>query len=163
MAFCTKCGKEIQEGDGFCHACGAPIGKAGQAAAVPIPPGSTTVQPGTVPMPPAAAGGKTQEQLLEERVERRLKDRSDLIYHIGAYVIVNAFIIVVWALSGAGYPWFIWCLVPWGFGLAIHIFVYLISARSESAKQRMIEKEMEKLTGLQTPSGEGQGPEQGQT
>lgn len=169
MAYCTKCGKEVQEGDSFCHACGTPVGKSGQAApAAPLmPPGSSPPSTTAAPMPPVTAptapSGKTQEQLLEEKVERRLKDRTALMYHIAAYVIVNIFLVFVWALSGAGYPWFLWCLAPWGVGLAFHVFAYFIGDRNDSAKQRMIQKEMEKLQQEQAPSGEAKAPEEAQT
>lgn len=47
-----------------------------------------------------------------------------LLYHTGAYVIVNSVLVLIWALAGGGYPWFLWALVGWGIGLAIHAFSY---------------------------------------
>jgi hypothetical protein len=41
--------------------------------------------------------------------------------HIGAFVIVNAFLAVAWKLSDVSYPWFLWVLAGWGVGLAFHI------------------------------------------
>jgi hypothetical protein len=32
----------------------------------------------------------------------------------GVYLTVNLVCIVVWALSGFGYPWFLWVAGPWG-------------------------------------------------
>ena len=156
MAYCTKCGKEVQEGDTFCHACGAAVKRSEQAAAPapPMPPGSAPAAPAAAPMPPAAPQ-MSEEDAARQRVERRLKDRTDLFYHIGAYVIVNTFIIIVWALTGAGYPWFIWTLAPWGVGLAFHIFAYFMGGRNEAARERMVQKEMEKMqTTQQAVSGE---------
>jgi 2TM domain len=44
------------------------------------------------------------------RVERRRKFHADLV----AYALINAFLIVVWAVSGFGYFWPGWVLGGWG-------------------------------------------------
>jgi len=36
----------------------------------------------------------------------------------GTYITVNLICLVVWALSGFGYPWFLWVAGPWGAVLA---------------------------------------------
>jgi hypothetical protein len=45
-----------------------------------------------------------------KRVERKRKFRADLV----AYVVINAFLIGVWAASGMGYFWPAWVLAGWG-------------------------------------------------
>jgi hypothetical protein len=82
---------------------------------------------------------------LREKAETRVNQKIALFSHLGTYVIVNAFLIVIWALSGAGYPWFLWVMAGWGIGLAFHAFNYFIGKRSDAAKERMLQKEMEKL------------------
>jgi hypothetical protein len=32
----------------------------------------------------------------------------------GSWISVSAVLIVIWALAGAGYPWFAWIIGPWG-------------------------------------------------
>lgn len=44
------------------------------------------------------------------RVEKKRKYRADLV----AYVVINAFLIVVWAITGRGYFWPGWVLGVWG-------------------------------------------------
>jgi len=44
------------------------------------------------------------------RVERRRKFFGDLV----AYVVINAFLIGVWATTGFGYFWPGWVLAGWG-------------------------------------------------
>lgn len=44
------------------------------------------------------------------RVERRRKFQADLV----AYIVINAFLIVVWAGTGFGYFWPGWVLGGWG-------------------------------------------------
>jgi 2TM domain-containing protein len=45
-----------------------------------------------------------------KRIEKKRKLRSD----IAAYVVINAFLIGVWAVTGAGYFWPGWVLAGWG-------------------------------------------------
>jgi hypothetical protein len=40
--------------------------------------------------------------------------------HLRAYVLVISLLVVVWATSGAGYPWPIWPALGWGIGLVAH-------------------------------------------
>lgn len=98
-----------------------------------------------------AAEGRLTPRELEERVERALaaRTRGELASVIGdlphevpgakptrdfrgdlnrmgrqlaIYAAVNLLLIVVWAISGAGYFWPVWPLVAWGVGLAKHHF-----------------------------------------
>lgn len=50
----------------------------------------------------------------------RLKAKRDFRNHVAIYVIVNAMLIFIWALSGAGYFWPIWAILGWGVGLAFN-------------------------------------------
>jgi fatty acid desaturase len=49
------------------------------------------------------------------RVEKKRKFRSDCV----AYVVVNAFIVGIWASTGFGYFWPGWVLGAWGLGLVL--------------------------------------------
>ncbi|MCP4384556.1 MAG: 2TM domain-containing protein [Hyphomicrobiales bacterium] len=40
--------------------------------------------------------------------------------HVAVYLIVNALLAIVWAMSGAGYFWPIWPIAGWGIALALH-------------------------------------------
>jgi len=51
---------------------------------------------------------------------RRLKARRDFRMHLGAWVIVNAMLVGIWALSGAGHFWPGWVILFWGVALAFH-------------------------------------------
>ena len=56
---------------------------------------------------------------------RRPRDagrRSDGVSeHFRTYVGVMALLVVIWALTGAGYPWFVWPALGWGIGLVSHL------------------------------------------
>jgi hypothetical protein len=55
-----------------------------------------------------------------EQARKRLQAKRDFGAHLVAYVVVNAFMIVVWWFSGGGYFWPIWVLAGWGIGLIMH-------------------------------------------
>ena len=48
----------------------------------------------------------------------RVKAKRQRRTHVVFYVVVNAFLVLLWAVSGAGYFWPIWPILGWGIGLA---------------------------------------------
>lgn len=40
--------------------------------------------------------------------------------HLAFYLVVNVFLVAIWAAAGGGYFWPIWALIGWGLGLAVH-------------------------------------------
>ncbi len=71
------------------------------------------------------------------RVERKRKFRSDLV----AYVVINAFLIGIWAVSGSGYFWPGWVLAAWGLGLVLAAWdVYYRHDVTEDDIQREMRK-----------------------
>jgi hypothetical protein len=159
MPYCNQCGKEIEEDDSFCHACGATSAKGkkeGKQAPLyppsppPPAPGRPAVAPPTTAAPPPTI--PPDKSSVQEMAEKRVKRRIDLFEHIGVYVVVNAFLVVVWALSGAGYPWFLWVMAGWGLGLAFHIMSYVVGSKGDSSRHRMVEREMEKIKQEQGPT-----------
>jgi hypothetical protein len=66
----------------------------------------------------------TQAVLDEDRawarahIARRRKLRADVV----AYVAINAFLVVVWALTGAEYFWPAWVLAGWGVALLLDVW-----------------------------------------
>ena len=77
----------------------------------------------------------------------RLKARRDFRNHVAIYVLVNAGLILIWALSGVGYFWPIWSIAGWGVGLAFNAYaVYMEKPITED----QIEAEMERGDGSGT-------------
>lgn len=67
--------------------------------------------------------------------------RGDLRAHLLAYVTVNAFLVAIWAVTGAGFFWPLFPIFGWGIGVAFNVWdVY-----SPEATQEQIAAEMERL------------------
>ncbi|MEZ5144496.1 MAG: 2TM domain-containing protein [Acidimicrobiales bacterium] len=83
-----------------------------------------------------------EEQERRDAAIKRLKAKRDFRSHVVAYVVVNAFLIGVWALSSPrGYFWPVWVLGGWGIGLATHAWsVYGEKPITEDDVQREIDK-----------------------
>lgn len=68
--------------------------------------GPTAVGPG----PSESMSTGAERDGARKRVERKRKLRGDFV----AYVVINAFLIGVWAATGHGYFWPGWVLGGWG-------------------------------------------------
>lgn len=85
---------------------------------------------------------KTEDQLYEEAT-RRVKEKKRFYSGLVTYAVVNAVLVVIWVLSGRGYPWFLWPLGIWGvfvIGDALRIFVF-----GKGSDDEAIKKEVEKM------------------
>lgn len=63
---------------------------------------------------------RTDEQSLRARAVRRLKSQADFRTHLMMYVLVNASLVVIWAVTGTSFFWPIFPILGWGIGLAAH-------------------------------------------
>jgi positive regulator of sigma E activity len=66
------------------------------------------------------AQAPTDQPGLREQAVIRLRKKSELRAHLLAYVLVNAFLLMIWALTGSGFFWPAFPLAGWGIGLAFH-------------------------------------------
>ena len=84
----------------------------------------------------------TEEYNARDAAIRRLKAKRGFQANLVTYVIVNAFLIGVWAVtSKGGYFWPIWVLLGWGFGLAMHAWsIYGTKPITEDQIQREMDK-----------------------
>jgi vacuolar-type H+-ATPase subunit I/STV1 len=63
---------------------------------------------------------RTSEDARRERAIVRLKKKSDFHSDLLAYVLVNAFLVAIWAMTGAGFFWPAFPLLGWGIGVVFH-------------------------------------------
>lgn len=59
--------------------------------------------------------------LARKRIDRRRNLQGGLV----AYFVINAFLVAVWALTGAGYFWPGWIIGGWGIGMLLGLWDYL--------------------------------------
>ena len=63
----------------------------------------------------------TPADRMRDRAIKRLKKRHDFMTHLLVYVLVNSFIIVIWAItSSGGFFWPVFPIVGWGIGLVMN-------------------------------------------
>lgn len=67
------------------------------------------------------------ELSLKERQAKRIARRQWFWLHLAVYLTIQVFLIIIWALSSASYPWFIFPLFGWGVFVAAHaVYAFLI-------------------------------------
>jgi hypothetical protein len=57
------------------------------------------------------------EDVLRERALARLKKKHDFHIHLTIYVLFNACVVAVWAMTGSGFFWPIFLIAGWGIGV----------------------------------------------
>ena len=83
---------------------------------------------------------RSEEDLRSEAVAS-LKAKSEFKAHLLAYVLVNALLIAIWAMTGAGFFWPIFPLLGWGIGMTFHAWDVYGRPPSEDK----IRREMDRL------------------
>ncbi len=85
----------------------------------------------------------TREQAPRDRAVERLKKRRDFHAHLLVYVLVNGFIVVIWAITGShGFFWPVFPIAAWGIGLVMNAWdVYVRREITEQDIQHEIERE----------------------
>lgn len=84
------------------------------------------------------------ENELEEIAKKRVQARMGFLVHGAMYLAMNAGLIVIWTLTGAGYPWFLWPMLGWGIGILAHA-VGLFVGPGSAAEQKAIDREVRRL------------------
>jgi 2TM domain-containing protein len=86
------------------------------------------------------AAPRTEEDLREQAI-LRLKKKRDFRTHIFIYVLVNAMLVVIWAVTGSGFFWPVFPIVGWGIGVAANAWdVYARKPISEDEIRRETER-----------------------
>jgi len=85
----------------------------------------------------------TEEQIREE-ARKRVKAKRDFYSNLGAWVIVNIVLIIIWSLTNnGGHMWFLYPLCIWGFFVLVQfVQVFIIKRKPEALE---IEEEAEKI------------------
>jgi uncharacterized membrane protein len=90
-----------------------------------------------VEVPPAPIS----EDNLREQAIRVAKKKRDFRGHIAAYVLVNALLVGIWAVTGAGFFWPAFPMLGWGIAVAFNAWdVYARKSLTEDEIQREMER-----------------------
>jgi hypothetical protein len=60
------------------------------------------------------------DQARYEQATKRVRELKGFYGHLAVYVIVNAFLLIINLLTSPHALWFVWPLLGWGIGIAIH-------------------------------------------
>lgn len=88
--------------------------------------------------------GSSEESLRKQAITQ-LKKKDALKKTLFAYLLVNAFLVAIWALSGQGYFWPAWVIGGWGLGLAFQ--AYDAYGHRPTISEDEVRREMERLRG----------------
>lgn len=85
-----------------------------------------------------------REQELEsskdrEAARKRIEKRRNLQGTFVAYVIINAFLVGVWAMTGQGYFWPAWMIAGWGVAMLLGLWDYLRGPVTEADVDRELD------------------------
>jgi fatty acid desaturase len=94
---------------------------------------------------PPTTGHRPTDHDLREQALRRLAKKREFRVHLLAYVLVNAFLWLIWGViyfsAGFWFPWPLFPLGGWGIGLVFHAWdTYGRRPFSEDAVAREIQR-----------------------
>lgn len=88
--------------------------------------------------------GMSEEEIYRQ-ARKRVEEKKGFYIHFAVYIIVNIILVIIWAATGAGYPWFLFPLGGWGIGILFHFLGVFVFSRQTDWERRAIEKEAERL------------------
>ncbi len=71
---------------------------------------------------------------------KRIEKRRGLQGGFVAYIVINAFLVGVWALTGRGYFWPAWIIAGWGVGMLLGLWDYLRGPLTEADIDRELQQ-----------------------
>jgi len=76
--------------------------------------------------------------------KERVEEEKKFFLHLGTYIIVNAFLVILNLVTSPNHLWFYWPMLGWGLGLALNALkVYgAYSVFSKDWEEKKIEKYM---------------------
>lgn len=81
-----------------------------------------------------------RENDIRERAIAHLKKRRDFRGHLLVYILVNSFLVVIWAVTSHGFFWPVFIIFGWGIGVLMNGWdAYFGEDFDEARIQREIE------------------------
>ena len=79
------------------------------------------------------------------RARRTVDAKIGFYIHLAVYVVVNILLVAINLTHSPQYLWFLWPLFGWGIGIFFHALGVFVFRSGLAVKERMIEREAEKL------------------
>lgn len=86
------------------------------------------------------------DQVLRDRAVRRVKQKRDFYAHVVIYFAVNTMLVLVWWMSGGGYPWFIWPAGIWGIFVVVNAIQVIFMPEAGAGFERQVDAEVYRMT-----------------
>jgi len=80
---------------------------------------------------------------LKQLARRRVKVKREFLTHLLIYLATNAMLVGIWAVTGHGYPWFLWVLAGWGIGVVANAIVVVMELYAP--EDRAVDRELRRL------------------
>ena len=93
------------------------------------------------------------EEEIYKKARKRVEEKKGLLIHAIIYVLVNALLVVIWAVTGSNYQWFWWPLGGWGIGLIFNFLGVFVFNREMGWEKNAVEKEAERIRQINKPQG----------
>ena len=86
------------------------------------------------------------EDEIRKLAQRRVAAKKGFFSHLIVYIVINAMLAVIWAVSGGGYMWFLWVAGPWGMALIFHaVGTFAFPREGGSWEDAEIRKEIDRI------------------
>jgi len=80
------------------------------------------------------------DDALREAAVSRLRKKRDFATHVLIYVLVNSFLVVIWAATSGDFFWPMFPIFGWGIGLVFHAWDVLWPQPSETAVRNAMDR-----------------------
>jgi hypothetical protein len=90
------------------------------------------------------------EEEIRKLAESRVGQKKGFFIHLTVYIVINAFLVIIWAVTSSvskyWFPWFVFPLAGWGVGLLFHgLNVFVFPKSGGDWEQREIRREMDRI------------------
>ncbi len=88
---------------------------------------------------------RMSEEDLYRLASKNVEEKKGFFIHLAVYIIVNIMLLIIWAVTGAGFPWFVFPLGGWGIGILFHFLGVFVFSRQTNWEKSEIEREVRRL------------------
>jgi hypothetical protein len=80
---------------------------------------------------------------VEKLARKRVQMKRGYVIHLLLYASVNLMLVIIWNVTGRGYPWFLWPLAGWGIGIIANTIV--VAMELLAPEEKAVARELRRL------------------